>query len=85
MLPKKKVIFISYSKISKYSAPLQRSSVSHQLSAQSSSKFCYIASQLQNFFSRARQSWPLGYLLNRPDVRGKLDIDLAVGFGQHQI
>lgn len=34
-----------------------------------------------------RQSWPLGYLLNRPDVRWKLDMDLAVAFEhlQHQI
>lgn len=83
----KKKIFSSCSKISKYSAPLQRSSVSHQLSAPSSSKFCYILSQPQDFFSVGRQSWPLGYLLNRPDVRWKLDMDLAVAFEhlQHQI
>lgn len=82
-----KKIFSSCSKISKYSAPLQRSSVSHQLNAPSSSKFCYILSQPQDFFSMGRQSWPLGYLLNRPDVRWKLDMDLAVAFEhlQHQI
>lgn len=87
MLPKRKKIFSSCSKISKYSAPLRRSSVSYQLIAQGSFKFCYIVSQPQDFFSTGRQIWPLGYLLNRPDVRGKLGIDLAVAFEhlQHQI
>lgn len=53
MLLKKKKIINRYSKISRYSAPLQRAPVSHQLSAQSSSKSCYIISQLQDFSSVA--------------------------------
>lgn len=71
VLPKKKIIN-RYSKISRYSAPLRKALVSHQLSAQSSSKSCYIVSQLQDYFSAARQRQPLGYPLIRPDAGGSL-------------
>lgn len=66
----RKKIISRYSKISRYSAPLWRAPVSHRLSAQSSSKSCYIASQLQDFSSAARQRQPLGYPLIRPDAGG---------------